>query len=93
MSEPDKPLKSKVDRYFSRPHYREEKKKQKSEWKQRQKEKRLKQKRAERQRGVHVARRRNAMLRMSVLPNATSPVRDEATLNSVLIDFGDKGES
>lgn len=40
MSEPDKLLKSpKGDRYFFRPHYKEEKQKQKCAWKQRQKEK------------------------------------------------------
>ena len=49
MSEPGKLLRSpKVDRYFSRPHFKEEKQKQKREWKRRQKEKKVRQKREER---------------------------------------------
>ena len=95
MSEPDKPLKFKADRYFSRPHYREEKKKQKSEWKQRQNEKKLKQKRVDRRK----RRTRGQKAKRDVEDvsfaqhNFPSEKDKEATLNRVLVDLGNESDS
>ena len=92
MSQPDKPLKSKADKYFSRPHYKEEKKKQKSEWKRRQREKKVRQKREERQK--RRARGQEAERDVEDVSfaqrNFPSEKNEEATLNRVPLDLGEK---
>ena len=92
MSQPDKPLKSKADRYFSRPHHKEEKKKQKSEWKRRQREKKVRQKREERQkRRAHGQEAERDVEDVSFAQrNFPSEKNEEATLNRVPLDLGEK---
>ena len=80
MSEPGKLLKSpKVDRYFSRPHFKEEKQKQKREWKRRQKEKKVRQKREE---------RRKARTRGKKAEDHVEDVKHNTT--SVQVDLADE---
>ena len=80
MSEPGKLLKSpKVDRYFSRPHFKEEKQKQKREWKRRQKEKKVRQKREE---------RRKARTRGKKAEDNVEDVKHNTT--SVQVDLADE---
>lgn len=97
MSQPDhEQLKSKADRYFSRPHNKEEKKKQKSEWKRRQREKKVRQKRAERQkrRARGKEAKRDVEDVIFAQRNFPSEKDAEATLmQKPLVDLGDKRDS
>ena len=93
MSQPDKSLKSKADRYFSRPHYKEEKKNQKNEWKRRQREKKIRQKRADRQKRRARGQEAKRDVSQFAQRNFPSEKDKEATLNRVLVDLGDKSDS
>ena len=98
MSQPDKPLKSKADRYFSRPHYKEEKKTQKSEWKRRQREKKVRQKRAERQKKRARVREGKRDVEDVSFAKRNSPSekdkdKEDTPLHRVLVDLVDESES
>lgn len=87
MSEPDKLLKSpKGDRYFSHPHYKEEKQKQKCAWKRRQKEKKVRQKREKRRKTR--ARGKNAKDNVEDVQHNFPNKKDETT--SVQVDLADE---
>ena len=87
MSEPDKLLKSpKEDRYLSCAHYKEEKQKQKCEWKRRQKEKKVRLKREERRKTR--ARGKNAKDNVKDVQHNFPNKKDET--RSVQVDLADE---
>ena len=90
----DKLLKSKADIFLAH-IISKRKKKQKSEWKRRQREKKVRQKKAERQkRRAHGKGAKHDVEDASFAQRNFPSEKDEkATLSRVLVDLGDKSES